>query len=106
MEKIKRMTPAKIAPLAVYLLSDQANEVSGQIFAVRMNEIFLMSQPRPIRSVHRAEGWTPEAIAEHAITRRALSLLSSRAFRRRLQLGPGLGRHSEKVEVERRFLKL
>ncbi len=66
-EKIKRMTPAKIAPLAVYLLSDQANEVSGQIFAVRMNEIFLMSQPRPVRSVHRAEGWTPEAIAEHAI---------------------------------------
>jgi hypothetical protein len=23
-----------------------------------------MSQPRPIRSAHRAEGWTPKAIAE------------------------------------------
>jgi hypothetical protein len=42
-------------------------KVSGQIFTVRANEIFLMSQSRPIRSVHRAEGWTPESIAAHAI---------------------------------------
>ena len=54
------MTPAKIAPLAVYLASDAASDVNGQIFAVRNNEIFLMSQPRPVRSVHRGEGWTPE----------------------------------------------
>ncbi|MFX1672717.1 SDR family NAD(P)-dependent oxidoreductase [Paraburkholderia sp. A2WS-5] len=66
-EKIKQMTPAKIAPLAVFLASEQAADVSGQIFAVRNNEIFLMSQPRPVRSVHRGEGWTPETIAEHAM---------------------------------------
>ena len=66
-EKIKQMTPAKIAPLAVYLASAAAVGVNGQIFAVRNNEIFLVSQPRPVRSVHRAEGWTPQAIAEHAI---------------------------------------
>src|SRR6476660_4382222 len=65
--KIKRMETAKIAPLAVYLASDASQEVTGQIFGVRANEIFLMSQSRPLRSVHRAEGWTPEAIAEHAI---------------------------------------
>ncbi|QCP51719.1 SDR family oxidoreductase [Trinickia violacea] len=65
--KIKQMTPAKIAPLAVYLASEQAAGVTGQIFAVRNNEIFLMSQPRPVRSVHRGEGWTPETIAEHAM---------------------------------------
>ena len=41
--------------------------MTGQIFAVRANEIFLMSQSRPLRSVHRAEGWTPETIAAHAI---------------------------------------
>jgi NAD(P)-dependent dehydrogenase (short-subunit alcohol dehydrogenase family) len=67
LEKMKRMETAKIAPLAVYLASDAAQAVTGQIFAVRANEIFLMSQSRPLRSVHRAEGWTPEAIAEHAI---------------------------------------
>ena len=26
-----------------------------------------MGQSRPLRSVHRAEGWTPETIAAHAI---------------------------------------
>ena len=65
--KIQQMTPNKIAPLAVYLLSDAAKEVNAQVFAVRNNEIFLMSQPRPLRSVHRSEGWTPEAIAEHGM---------------------------------------
>ena len=65
--KIQQMTPAKIAPVAVYLLSDAAREVTGQIFAVRNNEIFLMSQPRPERSVHRSEGWTPETVASHAM---------------------------------------
>jgi NAD(P)-dependent dehydrogenase (short-subunit alcohol dehydrogenase family) len=66
-EKLKSMETAKIAPLAVYLSSDEARDVTGQIFAVRANEIFLMSQSRPLRSVHRAEGWTPETIASHAI---------------------------------------
>jgi NAD(P)-dependent dehydrogenase (short-subunit alcohol dehydrogenase family) len=66
-EKLKRMETAKIAPLAVYLASDVAKEVSGQVFAVRANEIFLMGQSRPLRSVHRADGWTAEAIAEHAV---------------------------------------
>ncbi|HEX6530071.1 MAG TPA: SDR family oxidoreductase, partial [Burkholderiales bacterium] len=64
-EKLKSMETAKIAPLAVYLISD--NDVTGQIFAVRANEIFLMSQSRPVRSVHRAEGWTPATIASQAI---------------------------------------
>lgn len=66
-EKIKQMTPAKIAPMAAYLLSDAAKDVSGQIFGVRNNEIFLFSQPRPVRAVQRSEGWTPQTIAEHAI---------------------------------------
>ena len=65
--KIQQMTPNKIAPLTVYLLSDQAKDVNAQVFAVRNNEIFLMSQPRPVRSVHRSEGWTPEFIAEHGM---------------------------------------
>jgi NAD(P)-dependent dehydrogenase (short-subunit alcohol dehydrogenase family) len=66
-EKLKTMETAKIAPLAVYLASDDAKSVSGQIFAVRANEIFLMSQSRPIRSVHRSEGWTAETVGSHAM---------------------------------------
>lgn len=66
-KRIQAMDAAKVAPMAVYLASDAAKDVTGQIFAVRCNEIMLMSQPRPIRSVHRAEGWSPSTIADHAI---------------------------------------
>ncbi|WP_424139782.1 SDR family oxidoreductase [Roseomonas chloroacetimidivorans] len=66
-EKLKQMTPEKNAPLAVFLASDAAKDVTGQIFAARNNEIFLFSQPRPVRSTHRGEGWTPELIAEQAM---------------------------------------
>lgn len=65
--RVQEMETAKIAPLAVYLVSDQADKVTGQIFAVRANEIFLMGQSRPLRSVHRSEGWTPESIATHGM---------------------------------------
>ncbi len=65
-EKAKQSTPAKIAPLAVALASEEGKNVSGQIFTVRLNEIYLMSQSRPIRSVHTAEGWTPEGVVETA----------------------------------------
>ncbi|MFZ5735903.1 MAG: SDR family NAD(P)-dependent oxidoreductase [Pseudomonadota bacterium] len=65
--RMQQMGPEKIAPLSVYLLGDAAKDVSGQIFAVRMNEIFLMGQSRPIRSVHRDGGWTCESLAEHGM---------------------------------------
>jgi NAD(P)-dependent dehydrogenase (short-subunit alcohol dehydrogenase family) len=64
---IQAMGPEKIAPLCVFLLSGAAKDVTGQIFAVRMNEIFLMGQSRPLRSVHRSEGWTCETLAAHAM---------------------------------------
>src|SRR6201997_2133961 len=58
----REMTPEKIAPLAVYLGSDRAEGISGQIFSVRNNEIYLFNQTRPIRTLHRSDGWTPEKI--------------------------------------------
>ena len=67
LEKFKAMDTSQIAPLAVYLVSDAAAGVSGQIFCVRANELFLMSQSRPLRSVHNSDGWTPQTIAEVAL---------------------------------------
>ena len=61
-ERLKQMTPDKIAPLAVYLCSDRADGITGQIIGVRNNEIFLYSQPRPIRVLHRSDGWTVEKL--------------------------------------------
>lgn len=65
--RMQKMSADKIAPLSVFLLGDAAKDVTGQIFAVRMNEIFLMSQSRPIRSIHREEGWSCQTLAEHGI---------------------------------------
>jgi NAD(P)-dependent dehydrogenase (short-subunit alcohol dehydrogenase family) len=62
-EKIKKMDPGMIAPLVAFLASDAAQEVSGQIFAVRGKEIVLFSQPRPIRQIADMEGWTAEKVA-------------------------------------------
>jgi len=79
-EKRERlMSPRKIAPLAVFLASEQAAEVSGQIFGVRANEIIVYSQPRPIRSVHTAEGWSAGSIANQAMPalRRSLTPLET-----------------------------
>jgi len=65
-EKLKLMTPEKNAPLVVALASDYGSAVTGQIFAIRRNEIVLMSQSRPLRSVQREDGWTPELVRDHA----------------------------------------
>jgi hypothetical protein len=66
-EQRMQVTAEHNAPLAVFLASDAAREVNAQIFCVRKNEIFLMSQSRPLRGIHRSEGWTPQTCAEHML---------------------------------------
>jgi len=66
-EQRKQVTAEHNAPLAVFLASDAAKDVTGQVFSTRKNEIFLMSQPRPVRGIHRSDGWTPQACAEHLL---------------------------------------
>lgn len=63
-EGLKTLVPEKIAPFVTALLSDAGANVTGQIFGVRNNEIYLFSQPRPIRTAHTSDGWTPETISE------------------------------------------
>jgi NAD(P)-dependent dehydrogenase (short-subunit alcohol dehydrogenase family) len=63
-EGLKKLVPEKIAPFVVALCSDAARHVSGQIFGVRNNEIYLFSQPRPLRTAHTSDGWTPETVLE------------------------------------------
>ncbi len=63
-EKLKQMSPTHVAPLCVFLASDAAGSVTGQIFGVRAKEIILFSLPRPVRTIGRLEGWTPEDLAE------------------------------------------
>ncbi|MDR7103677.1 SDR family oxidoreductase [Croceicoccus sp. BE223] len=62
-ERLKTMTSDKVAPMVAFLCSDASSEISGEVFCVRKNEIFLFNPMRPIRSVHRSEGWTTETVA-------------------------------------------
>ncbi len=66
-ERMKNgMRADQVAQLAVALCAPAA-QTSGQIFAVRGNEVVLFDQPRPVRSVARLEGWTPDSLIEHAL---------------------------------------
>lgn len=62
------MRADQVAQLAVTLCADGAKHVSGQIFSVRGNEVVLFSQPRPVKSVSRMEGWTPETLIEQGLS--------------------------------------
>ncbi len=86
----KAMTPAKIAAPVAYLLSDAAKDVTGQIFYVRSNEIMLMSQNRPVRIIHRGEGWTPQLIHEHAMPALRPHFTPSAPSGQYFTLGPGV----------------
>jgi NAD(P)-dependent dehydrogenase (short-subunit alcohol dehydrogenase family) len=67
-ERMKNgMRADQVAQLAVALCADGAKDTTGQIFAVRGNEVFLFNQPRPVRAMARLEGWTPETLIEQAL---------------------------------------
>ncbi|NMF87129.1 SDR family NAD(P)-dependent oxidoreductase [Aromatoleum petrolei] len=63
-EGLMKLIPERIAPFVTALSSDAAAGVTGQIFGVRNNEIYLFSQSRPIRTAHTSDGWTPESVIE------------------------------------------
>jgi NAD(P)-dependent dehydrogenase (short-subunit alcohol dehydrogenase family) len=56
--------PSQVAPLAVFLASDAAKDVNGQIIGSRGNELYLYSQPRPVRTLHRSDGWTAQSLSD------------------------------------------
>ncbi|WGM40596.1 SDR family NAD(P)-dependent oxidoreductase [Caulobacter sp. NIBR1757] len=70
-ERVGRMKNAmradQVAQLAVALASPEAKDVSGQIFAVRGNEVILFDQPRPVRNMANLEGWTPRSLLDVAL---------------------------------------
>lgn len=66
-EGLKKLVPERLAPFAVAICSDQAKHVTGQVFGVRNNEIYLFSQSRPIRTAHTSDGWTPETVIDRVL---------------------------------------
>ncbi len=66
-ERLRRSRADAIAPLCVFLASEQASYVNGQVFHQRAAELSLYGHMRPVRMVHRQGGWTPETIGEVAM---------------------------------------
>lgn len=82
-QRVERMKNAmradQVAQLAVALCADKAKDTTGQIFAVRGNEVFLFSQPRPIRALGRIDGWTPSTLLDQALPALKASYLDAGA---------------------------
>ncbi|MBI3734168.1 MAG: SDR family oxidoreductase [Chloroflexi bacterium] len=54
--------PENVAPLVVYLASDDAANVSGQCFASFGYSISLVSQPQVVKTVRNENGWTLDSL--------------------------------------------
>jgi NAD(P)-dependent dehydrogenase (short-subunit alcohol dehydrogenase family) len=61
--------PDQPARLSVALVSEGAKNVSGQIFGASGENIILYSQPRPIETLTKEEGWTPSTIISEAFAK-------------------------------------
>jgi NAD(P)-dependent dehydrogenase (short-subunit alcohol dehydrogenase family) len=56
--------PEDVAPMAVYLLSDAAADVTGQVYTVAGSKVAVWAQPRELRTMYGAGRWTPQELAE------------------------------------------
>jgi NAD(P)-dependent dehydrogenase (short-subunit alcohol dehydrogenase family) len=63
----KMIRPDQPARFAVALIADAAKNVSGQFFGASGENLILYSQPRPIETVTKPEGWTLETILSEAL---------------------------------------
>jgi NAD(P)-dependent dehydrogenase (short-subunit alcohol dehydrogenase family) len=63
-EKIRADQPARFS---VAMIAPAASNVSGQIFGASGENIILYSQPRPIETVTKEEGWTVDSILKEAV---------------------------------------
>ena len=54
--------PEDVAPLVVYLLSDKARHITGQVYTANGGKIAVWNQPVEIREMQKDGRWTPEEI--------------------------------------------
>lgn len=60
----RRGTPEEVAPLAIFLASDRAAHVNGQIVAIGGDKLALWSPPREVSEAFIFGGWTLANIVE------------------------------------------
>ncbi len=60
----KANPPEAIAPLVVWLCSDEASNVSGRTFLIAGNQIGLYSEPQIVADVRTEQGWSVDEVAK------------------------------------------
>ena len=97
-ERFQQMTPEKIAPLAVYLGSDKADgHLRADLRACATTRFSCSTRPRPIRTLHRSDGWTPEKLDAQLKGAFGAVVHAARPLGRRVLLGPGvMARHCQR----------
>ncbi|HYY06433.1 MAG TPA: SDR family NAD(P)-dependent oxidoreductase [Candidatus Limnocylindria bacterium] len=67
--QIEELDPDDVAPMVVYLASEYAGGVNGQFFLCFGGQVALVSQPRPVKTLYKADGdWTLEELERLAPT--------------------------------------
>jgi NAD(P)-dependent dehydrogenase (short-subunit alcohol dehydrogenase family) len=56
--------PEDVAPIVVYLLGDDARNVTGQIYTAVGGRLAVWNQPAEVRSMQKDGRWTPQEIAQ------------------------------------------
>ena len=64
MDLLEMGDPEDVAPMVIYLLSDKAKHVTGQVYTSVGPKIAVWSQPREVRAMYADGRWTPEQIAQ------------------------------------------
>src|SRR5581483_2392925 len=54
--------PEDVAPMVVYLLSDKARHITGQIYTAVGGKIAVWNQPHEVRAMYKDGRWSPEEI--------------------------------------------
>jgi 3-oxoacyl-[acyl-carrier protein] reductase len=62
------MAPRKVAPFAVWLCTDAAKDVNGQVFEIHGDTVNRIDAPQPVRSVYRQGGWDLDSLDQVAAT--------------------------------------
>src|SRR6266403_1597063 len=60
---LRNFGPENVAPWVVYLATDAARNINGQLFLVMAGMVALLNYPAPVRTIAKDGRWTPEEIA-------------------------------------------
>ena len=61
---ISELNPDDVAPLAVFLASDAADDVNGQVLFIGGSKISYVQPPRPIKTIYKPSNWTVDELIQ------------------------------------------